>query len=310
MRMRWLALGGGTGWLALVLVVALASDLGAASAVLFAGLGLMMVAGLVFVLSIPARITSAAGQVLQAIPPAPPPRKKVPATLDDEVLAQVASAVAGAVDKDLKRTFRQIEALQNLYAMIDFEHALPASRGWPASPDLLLFLVDLVDRHRPQVIVECGSGLSTLCLALAMRRFGIDGKVVALEHLEQYAAQTRELLERHGVADLAEVRTAPIETMEVGEISVGWYARPAWEDLQAVELLFVDGPPSKLSPHSRYPSLPLFTERLTPGAHIVLDDFQRANERDVVKRWQAEHGDRLTLEKIPLEKGAALLTFR
>src|SRR6478735_6038907 len=69
MRMRWLALGGGTGWLALVVVVGLVSDLEAASAVLFAALGLMMVAGLVFVLSIPPRITSATGQVLRASPP-------------------------------------------------------------------------------------------------------------------------------------------------------------------------------------------------------------------------------------------------
>ncbi|GAA4690557.1 hypothetical protein GCM10023349_01300 [Nocardioides conyzicola] len=308
--MRWLALGAGTCWLALVVVVALVSDLGTASAVLFAALGLMTIAGLVFVVSIPPRITSAAGRVIKAIPPPPPADAKVAATLDEQVLAQVASAVARAVDQDLKRTFRQTEALQNLYAIIDFEHALPASRGWPASPDLLLLLVDLVDRHRPQLVVECGSGLSTLCLALAMRRYGIDGKVIALEHLEQYAAQTRELLERHGVADLAEVRTAPIETVEVGDGSAVWYARAAWEDLTAVDLLFVDGPPSSLSPQSRYPSLPLFSERLAPGAHVVLDDFQRAEERDVVKRWRSEYGDRLTLERVPLEKGAALLTFR
>ena len=32
-------------------------------------------------------------------------------------------------------------------------------------------------------------------------------------------------------------------------------------------------------------------------------------ERDVVKRWQGEYPDHLTLEKIPLEKGAALLTY-
>jgi predicted O-methyltransferase YrrM len=304
MRLRWLALGGGTGWLALVVVVALVSDLGGASAVLFAALGLLVVAGLVLLLSLHKRLADLAARRPRAAAPQPG-QAPTSAPLDDAAVARL----AGAVDQDLKRTFRQVEALQNLYAMIDIKHALPASRGWPASPDLLLFLVDLVDRHRPRVVVECGSGLSTLCLALAMRRFGIDGKVIALEHLEQYADQTRELLQRHGVADLAEVRTAPLETVEVGDISVGWYARAAWEDLEAVDLLFVDGPPSKLSPHSRYPSLPLFTERLTPGAHIVLDDYQRAKERDVVKRWQDEYADRLTLERIPLEKGAALLTF-
>lgn len=305
MRMRWLALGGGLGWLALVLLVVLLSDLGAGSAVLFGALGLMVVAGLVYVQSIPARITTAADQVRSALPA---PDAPVTA-LDDEVLAQVTTAVTGAVVPELKRTFRQVEALHNLYAMIDIEHALPASRGWPASPDLLLLLVDLVDRHRPRLVVECGSGLSTLCLALAMRRFGIEGKVIALEHLEEYAEQTRELLRRHGVDDLAEVRTAPLQRLAVGGLSVEWYARDAWQDLAAVDLLFVDGPPSAASPHARYPAVPLFAERLTPGAHVVLDDFQRPEERDVVKRWRRELGDRVTLERVPLEKGAALLTL-
>ncbi|KQW53551.1 hypothetical protein ASC77_04565 [Nocardioides sp. Root1257] len=304
--MRWLALGGGLGWLALVLIVALLSDLGAGSAVLFAALGLMVVAGLVYVQSIPARITTAADGVRSALPAKDAP---VSATFDDEVLAQVTTAVTGAVVPELKRTFRQVEALHNLYAMIDIEHALPASRGWPASPDLLLLLVDLVDRHRPRLVVECGSGLSTLCLALAMRRFGIEGKVIALEHLEEYAEQTRELLRRHGVDDLAEVRTAPLQRLAVGGLSVEWYARDAWQDLAGVDLLFVDGPPSAASPHARYPAVPLFAERLTPGAHVVLDDFQRPEERDVVKRWRRELGDRITLERVPLEKGAALLTL-
>lgn len=308
MRMRWLGLIGGVGWLLVVVVVALASGMAAGVATLFAALGLLVVAGTLVLLSVHRQLLRVDARLARRPSPAPAARKpaKAPvATLGEEQVA----VLTGSVDKELKRTFRQIEAMQNLYAMIDIRHALPASRGWPASPDLLLFLVDLVDRHRPRVVVECGSGLSTLCLALAMRRFGIDGKVIALEHLDQYAVQTRELLRRHGVDDIAEVRTAPLEPVQVGDVQVDWYARAAWQELADVDLLFVDGPPSKLSPHSRYPSLPFFAERLTPGAHIVLDDYQRTKERDVVKRWQGEYPDHLTLEKIPLEKGAALLTY-
>src|SRR6185437_4279924 len=67
--------------------------------------------------------------------------------------------------KQVKQAFLQLEALQNLSAL------LPPTRGWAASPDLLAVLVDVVITERPALIVECGSGASTLWLALAMRRF-------------------------------------------------------------------------------------------------------------------------------------------
>src|SRR6202021_2796612 len=80
---------------------------------------------------------------------------------------------------EVKQTFRQLEALQNLNAVLPATDVLPATRGWAASPDLLLVLVDLVISERPSLILECGSGASTLWLALAMRRFGIDGQIIA-----------------------------------------------------------------------------------------------------------------------------------
>jgi predicted O-methyltransferase YrrM len=300
---RWLALVGGSAWIVTVTGVALVSDVGAGSAVLAGLLGLLVVAVLVVGLTLHRQLLR-----IEARRGATAPRKKA-AAAPERSRAAVDRVVAG-VDKDLKRTFRQVEALHNLYAVLPIEHSLPASRGWPASPDLLLLLVDLIDRHRPTVVVECGSGLSTLCCALAMRRFGIDGRVIALEHLAEYAAQTDELLRRHGVADLAEVRTAPLEPFEAGEGTTPWYARAACEDIEGVGLLFVDGPPGKLGPLARYPALPVFVDRLAPGAQIVLDDFARPAERGLVDRWDREYPGRLSVETVPLEKGAALLTVR
>ena len=66
--------------------------------------------------------------------------------------------------------------------MLPASDVLPSTRGWAASPDLLLVLVDLMITERPSLVVECGSGASTLWLALAMRRFKIDGRIVALDH--------------------------------------------------------------------------------------------------------------------------------
>ena len=145
---------------------------------------------------------------------------------------------------ELKQTFRQVEAITNLSAMLPTSEVLPATRGWAASPDLLLVLVDRVITQRPSLIVECGSGASTLWLALALRRFGIDGRIVSLDHDPVFADKTRGFLARHGVSDLVDVRDAPLEDFSLAGGTYSWYARRAWEDLAGIDLLFVDGPPA------------------------------------------------------------------
>jgi predicted O-methyltransferase YrrM len=208
--------------------------------------------------------------------------------------------------KELKQTFRQLEALQNLNAVLPTSDVLPATRGWAASPDLLLALVDLVITDRPSLIVECGSGASTLWLALALRRFGIDGRIIALDHDPVFSGRTRDFLARHDVLDLAEVRDAPLESFSLDGETYAWYARTAWEDLAGIDLLFVDGPPAATGHQARYPALPLLNKSLSPNATIVLDDLIVPDMREVLPRWlDADPG--FSSEILPLEKQAAVL---
>jgi predicted O-methyltransferase YrrM len=207
---------------------------------------------------------------------------------------------------ELKQTFRQVEAIQNLSAILPTSDVLPATRGWAASPDLLLVLVDQVITQRPSLIVECGSGASTLWLALALRRFGIDGRIVALDHDPVFAAKTRDFLARHGVSDLAEVRDAPLEDFSVADGTYSWYARRAWEDLTGIDLLFVDGPPAATGAKARYPALPLLREALNPAATVVLDDLVVPDMQETLRLWLDAHPE-FGSEILPLEKEAALL---
>jgi predicted O-methyltransferase YrrM len=207
---------------------------------------------------------------------------------------------------ELKQTFRQVEAIQNLSAILPTTDVLPATRGWAASPDLLLVLVDQVITQRPSLVVECGSGASTLWLALALRRFGIDGQIVALDHDPVFAAKTRDFLARHGVSDLAEVRDAPLEDFSLADGTYSWYARRAWEDLTGIDLLFVDGPPAATGAKARYPALPLLREALNPAATVVLDDLVVPDMQETLRLWLDAHPE-FGSEILPLEKEAALL---
>jgi predicted O-methyltransferase YrrM len=208
--------------------------------------------------------------------------------------------------KEIRQTFRQLEALQNLNAILPANDVLPATRGWAASPDLLVVLVDVVITERPSLIVECGSGASTLWLALAMRRFKIDGRIIALDHDPVFAGKTRDLLARHDVSDLAEVRDAPLESFSLEGETYSWYARRAWENLTGIDLLFVDGPPAATGHQARYPALPLLARSLSPAATAVLDDLVVPDMQKVLQRWLEAHPD-FSSEILPLEKQAAVL---
>jgi predicted O-methyltransferase YrrM len=214
--------------------------------------------------------------------------------------------VEGDIKKEVRQTFRQLEALQNLSAVLPASDVLPATRGWAASPDLLVVLVDLVITERPSLVVECGSGTSTLWLALAMRRFEIDGRIIALDHDPVFGGKTRDFLARHDVRDLAEVRDAPLESFSLDGEAYSWYARQAWEDLTGIDLLFVDGPPATTGHHARYPALPLLSGSLRPAATVVLDDLVVPDMQQVLRLWLDAYPD-FGSEILPLEKQAAVL---
>ena len=223
-----------------------------------------------------------------------------------ETVRRLGARVEREVKAEIKLTFRQLEALQNLTAVLPPADLLPATREWAASPDLLVVLVDLISTERPSLVVECGSGASTLWLALAMRRFGIGGRIVALDHDPAFGGRTRDLLARHGVGDLAEVRDAPLESVDLDGQTYQWYARKAWEDLEGIGLLFVDGPPATTGHQARYPALPLLAGSLSPAAVAVLDDLIVPDMQDVLRLWLDAYPD-FSSEILPLEKQAAIL---
>jgi predicted O-methyltransferase YrrM len=278
-----------TAWLAGALWLALATDAGAVPTAALMALGALLGGLLLLIrhsLDLADRIGNLAGQSTRTF--------------------ETVRRVEADTQKELKQTFRQLEALQNLNAVLPTSDVLPATRGWAASPDLLLTLVDLVSTERPSLIVECGSGASTLWLALALRRSGIDGRIIALDHDPVFAGKTRDFLARHDVLDLAEVRDAPLESFSLDGETYSWYARTAWEDLAGIDLLFVDGPPAATGHQARYPALPLLNKSLSPIATIVLDDLIVPDMREVLPRWlDADPG--FSSEILPLEKQAAVL---
>jgi predicted O-methyltransferase YrrM len=209
-----------------------------------------------------------------------------------------------AIEAAELRLFTQLEALDWLRSELQLAHPLPPTRGFAAAPDVLLQLVRLIDRLSPAHVVETGSGVSTIVMARRLQQRG-RGRLTSLEHLTEHAQQTRLELSTQGLADVAEVIDAPLEALTLGDATWPWYRLPP-ELPPAIDLLFVDGPPSGTGPLARYPALPMLHDRLVPGAAILVDDGDRPDEREMVQRWQAEWTD-LEVSHLALAKGAWLL---
>ena len=110
----------------------------------------------------------------------------------------------------------------------------------------------------------------------------------------------------HGLDGFAAVRHAPLRRLELEGQSWLWYDRDLLEDVAAVDLVVVDGPPGNLQRLSRYPALPVLLDRLSPDAVIVMDDYRRRDEREIVSRWLEAFRD-FSAREVATEKGAIVL---
>ncbi|WP_271220250.1 class I SAM-dependent methyltransferase [Streptosporangium carneum] len=190
-----------------------------------------------------------------------------------------------SLEREIQRSYVQLEALADLRALITPRAPLPPLRGWAASPDVLRTMVAWILRTRPRTIVECGSGSSSVWLGYVAERIGAT--IVALEHDARYAEASRDLVRAHGLSAVVEVRDAPLQPWESEEETYLWYSRDALADVADVGLVFVDGPPGDTGPDARYPALPLLLPRCSEQVAIFLDDAARAGDRAVSDRWAA-----------------------
>jgi predicted O-methyltransferase YrrM len=208
----------------------------------------------------------------------------------------------------VEANYAQTEALLGLDAELhQGRHSLPPLRRWAVSPDLALHLVRHVRQHRPELVVETGSGSSTVLIALALERIGA-GHVVALEHDATYLAATNALLEEHGVAHRATVHHCPLVEQTVDGRTAPWYDVSAVALGGTIDLLLVDGPPEATGPEARFPVLALLRDHLRNGTTMVLDDADRPDETSIIAKWQAA-GLVTGVQRLPFEKGAAQMTL-
>lgn len=218
------------------------------------------------------------------------PRLQVP---DDthQIPAPNSSELKGAVSnlrKHITATVRdgtrQVESLIHLAPYFsDKKMPMPSTGNFAIDAQALAHLITLVEDQRPKTILELGSGTSTIWLGYLCKSYG--GKIITLDHLNEYLDQTEISINRHELNSVVEARLAPLETLECHDNVYNWYSKSSFEDLIDIDLLVVDGPPAATGKMARYPALPEIVAQLSDHATVVLDDAHREEETSIIDEW-------------------------
>ena len=196
------------------------------------------------------------------------------------------AAETNSLERTANSGVAHIEDSLRLYTELNLTRSLPAMRDWAAGPDFLLELALHVKTQKPRVIVECGSGGSTIVLARCAE-MNVIGHVYTFEHLPDFANKTRQELARHGLAAYATVVTAPLLRHDINSEQWSWYSIQTLPP-EKIDLLVIDGPPAHTGHLARYPAGPLLFKHLSPNATVFLDDAYRGEEREILERWGIE----------------------
>lgn len=213
-----------------------------------------------------------------------------------------------AIERLHQELIVEMDAMLQVHDRLRIDAPTPLMGGWAMSPVGMKTLIDMCTQEGVTTILECGSGTSTILMALAVKRSGrSEIRIVSLDHLQEFADSTRSQLDRVGLGDQVEVRLAPLEPTFVDEVEYPWYARSGYEDLTDINLVIVDGPPRATGPMARFPAYPILRELLSSPAYLILDDTRRGEERKIATEWLED--DRLRRREEQLT-GQFVLEYR
>ncbi|MGE0179547.1 MAG: class I SAM-dependent methyltransferase [Sphingomonas sp.] len=160
--------------------------------------------------------------------------------------------------------------------------ALPFLGSWKADTGLLTLLVDHILEQKPNLVVEFGTGASTLVISRALQRAG-GGRLISFDQHADFIDATRAWLAEFGMT--ADLRAVPLRPSPGGRPGL-WYDHGPLP--KGIDLMLIDGPPWSIHPFTRGAAASLF-DHVSPGGTVMLDDGARPGERVIARRWRRAH---------------------
>ena len=177
-----------------------------------------------------------------------------------------------------------INAMQHLR---DFEVSWMPWTGSSISPSSIKIILNEIRTHNRKSFIEFGSGISTLYLAEAARRWG--GSLISVEQDEQWQEIIAGALREAGTSEFVEFVHAPLETKTARGTEQEWYSEGhlnARIEGKLFDLVLIDAPISRTGYLKvRAPAGEWIKGRLESDFCIFLDDIQRCGEQAIAEDW-------------------------
>lgn len=195
--------------------------------------------------------------------------------------------------------YKQQQALASIHNLIDLRSPLPVMGEWAASPDFLRIISEIILDRKPETILECGSGVSSVVVGYLLEK-NECGRIFSLENKNNFYKKNNDLIARHSLSKHVSIVHAPLVERKVGDKSFECYNIKQIADIQLIDLLIIDGPAG-----NRYPVLPVLFNQLSDNVLIIIDDCKREKDGENVLRWLSEFP--FEAEWIDTEKGTCIL---
>ncbi len=159
---------------------------------------------------------------------------------------------------------------------------------WTLGPASIDILRRLLVETQPGVVLEFGSGVSTICLARFASLLDWPVTIVSIEQDATEVEKTTALVAALPDPPPVTILHAPLEARIVEGRRLSSYSLTDAEldaalGGKSIDLVVIDGPSAEAG--ARFGTLPLVQSRLSPNAVVVLDDALRDGELSAVRRW-------------------------
>lgn len=198
------------------------------------------------------------------------------------------------INRTSANVLKQMESYISLKYYID----IPLHyHDWPVSADIALYMLKEIEKNDYNLILEFGSGTSTVLFAnMAKQKQNNNGEVVdvvSFEHSSEYRDLTKKELNFYNLDHFADVQYTPLEDFNYNDSNFKYYScKSIFEKLSEKNqynkiFVLVDGPPEFTGKLARFPAMVYLLEFFSDKEiHIILDDFNRQDEKDIVYKWE------------------------
>lgn len=174
---------------------------------------------------------------------------------------------------------------------------------WSIGEQSFAKIVEMIEQNaRPDRIVEFGSGLSSIRLALAFP----DAAIVSIEGDARCFQRTTAQAQQHLAKANLEVRFKPLRLLRYGAEEILSYEPDSFFGSDMIDCAIIDGPPF-YALRGRKACLYQVYSRLKTGGLVILDDYERESEKSIVNEWLQVYESSFELSIIPTGHQLAVL---